>query len=202
MVNPNRQDHNDVDIPGTIYLVDVRGQVRGQHASEKSDIVLVPQPSKDPEDPLNWNTCRKLFALVCMCIYTFIQVIGAASITSVYETIISKTSLTLTDLNEGFGYIYLLQGWGCLFWQPLAIQYGKRPVYLFTLLANCALLVWIPYSTVSRGQFIGTRILQGFFGAPIESLCEVSVTDLVRIGRSSRSYGNGSACSSQTVNLG
>lgn len=30
----------------------------------------------------------------------------------------------------------LFFGWGCLVWQPLALQYGKRPVYLFSILAT------------------------------------------------------------------
>jgi MFS family permease len=38
-------------------------------------------------------------------------------------------------------------------------------------------MVWVPY-TKSNGTWIASKILQGFFGAPIESLCEISVTDV------------------------
>lgn len=41
-----------------------------------------------------------------------------------------------------------------------------------------AIMIWVPY-TKTNGQWIASKILQGFFGAPIESLCEISVTDLV-----------------------
>ena len=40
-------------------------------------------------------------------------------------------------------------------------------------------MMWQPY-TRSNGQWIATKILQGFFGAPMESLAEVSVSDVVR----------------------
>jgi hypothetical protein len=41
-------------------------------------------------------------------------------------------------------------------------------------------MIWAPYTT-SNGQWIANKILQGFFGAPIESLCEISVSDLVSL---------------------
>lgn len=41
-------------------------------------------------------------------------------------------------------------------------------------------MIWVPY-TKTNGQWIASKILQGFFGAPVESLCEISVTDLVSI---------------------
>jgi len=45
------------------------------------------------------------------------------------------------------------------------------------LLATMGIQIWAPY-TKSNGQWIANKILQGFFGAPIESLCEISVTDI------------------------
>ena len=40
-----------------------------------------------------------------------------------------------------------------------------------------AIMIWVPY-TNTNGQWIVSKLLQGFFGAPVESLCEISVTDI------------------------
>ena len=38
-------------------------------------------------------------------------------------------------------------------------------------------MIWVPYTT-TNGQWIASKLLQGFFGAPVESLCEISVADI------------------------
>lgn len=126
---------------------------------------------------LNWSPARKALSTTCMGVYTLMVGIASAAIYSVLEPIAEDTGLTLGDLNAGTGYMFLAFGWGCLCWQPLALQYGKRPVYLLSILATLAIQVWAPY-TKSNGQWVANKVLQGFFGAPIESLCEISVTDM------------------------
>ncbi|KAF2014697.1 MFS transporter [Aaosphaeria arxii CBS 175.79] len=165
-------------IPGTVHLVDLLGTMHAQHAKgSQRDIVLVPAPSPDPDDPLNWSPARKALSTACMCIYTFVVGLTSAAIYSVFAPISEETSLTLDDLNRGTGYMFLFFGWGCLIWQPLALQYGKRPVYLLSILITIATQIWAPH-TRTNGHWIANKIVQGFAGAPIESLCEISITDI------------------------
>jgi hypothetical protein len=59
-----------------------------------------------------------------------------------------ETGISVATLNQGTGHMFLLAGWGLLFWQPLSLQYGKRPVYLISALGALVrgqfLSFWIP----------------------------------------------------------
>ncbi len=80
--------------------------------------------------------------------------------------------LSVGDLNAGTGYLFLLAGWGLLFFQPFALQYGKRPTYLISTAATIALTMWGPHAK-GNGQWIAKNVLGGFFGSPIEALPEM-----------------------------
>ena len=55
-------------IPGTVHLIDLEDIIRAKHASGGNrDIVLVPAPSADPDDSLNW-ILRELLSTTCMCV--------------------------------------------------------------------------------------------------------------------------------------
>ncbi|KAF6823016.1 major facilitator superfamily transporter [Colletotrichum plurivorum] len=163
--------------PGTTRLVDVDGSVAGQHAADQGDIILIPRPCEDPEDPLNWTKKRKLLATSCVIVYTIMIAIPSSAVYSVVTPIRQATGLSLTDINNGTGIMFLFYGWGCIIWQPLALQYGKRPAYLASLVANIIILATAPMCT-TKHTYLASRILLGLFGAPVESLCEISITDI------------------------
>ncbi len=53
-------DSKHLGIPGTVRLVDAEHEFS---LSETGDVILVPQPTSDPEDPLNWKPWRKRRAI-------------------------------------------------------------------------------------------------------------------------------------------
>lgn len=51
---PAAHNEHHAHIPGTVHLVDLEGTMHAKHAKGgQKDIVLVPAPSSDPDDPLN-----------------------------------------------------------------------------------------------------------------------------------------------------
>lgn len=60
--------HDEIDfeaIPGTVHLLDLDHNMLTRHASNQKEIVLIPTPSDDPDDPLNWSPRRKALSTAC-----------------------------------------------------------------------------------------------------------------------------------------
>ncbi len=56
-------------MPGTIHLVDLEGVLRVKHAlGGQRDVVLLPPPSDDLDDPLNWSARRKALSTACISV--------------------------------------------------------------------------------------------------------------------------------------
>lgn len=91
--------------PGTVRLIDMTGELDTKHADGKhqDDIILIPHPSEDPEDPLNWAWRRKVLATSCVLVYTIMIAIPSSAVYSVVTPIRTHTSLSLTDINNGTG---------------------------------------------------------------------------------------------------
>lgn len=54
-------------IPGTVTLIDLEHVVATRHLDRgERDIILIPAPSDDPDDPLNWSRRRKLLSTICV----------------------------------------------------------------------------------------------------------------------------------------
>ncbi|TVY24294.1 putative MFS-type transporter protein [Lachnellula hyalina] len=169
--------HSDV-LPGTVHLVDLAGtlNVRHEEGGEK-DIVLLPQPTNEHDDPLNWTRPRKLLSVDLM----LLAVLSGCFMTTLLSVslldIEKDTGIPLATLNSGVGVQYLFYGWSNLLWQPLGLSYGRRPVILVGAVGMLACSVWTAYVS-SSGEWYANRLLIGAFYGPIETLIEVCISDV------------------------
>ncbi|KAL8386974.1 hypothetical protein RB595_010253 [Gaeumannomyces hyphopodioides] len=172
----NNRDREE-EVPGTVRLVDINGSGEGAHDKSNAEIVLVPRPSADPNDPLNWSDRRKLVTVSMAYLYIIGTGIATSLQYSVLADITRDTGISTADLVQGTGLMFLFFGWACLIWQPIALTYGRRGVYLVTMLLTVAMMEWTARSS-SAMEWMAHRILIGVIVSPIESLCEVTVFDM------------------------
>ncbi|KAG7897546.1 hypothetical protein KL907_005415 [Ogataea polymorpha] len=122
--------HTEIDfsaVPGTSHLVDLDHSEQAV-AETKEGIVLIPTPSDDPNDPLNWSRNRKWLNMFCIIVYVFGGCIPACCIYSILTDISAEPEINITtsQLNAGTGYWFLFLGIGGLFMMPLA-QHRTSP---------------------------------------------------------------------------
>ncbi|GJJ06569.1 hypothetical protein Clacol_000762 [Clathrus columnatus] len=155
------------NVPGTVPLLDLlqKGLARSQKHEKgiDSNVILVPQPSDDPRDPLNWPRWRK------ECLFWVLS-FGAGLVRGAIGHL----------LNPGF--VILSKEWGVSVdtvaaTAPLAVKYGRRPVYIVAALLLFFCSIW---SALSQGlsSFTGSRVLQGFGEAPFEALVTATIADI------------------------
>jgi hypothetical protein len=93
---------SDLPVPGTVRLIDATGDLSVKHG-EKADIVLIPQPSSDPSDPLNWSWSRKTHNRFWQVMWTFIGVAITCALAPVYPMIEDDTGIPVSNITTGVG---------------------------------------------------------------------------------------------------
>ncbi|KAI5297562.1 hypothetical protein KEM56_004726, partial [Ascosphaera pollenicola] len=92
-------DNSFTDVPGTVFLVDDEGDMT--NSRRNGDIVLVPQPTNSPADPLNWPRLKKFWCLALISAYACVNSYGENNWGAAWTTISQATGLTIGQMNGG-----------------------------------------------------------------------------------------------------
>ncbi|KAK0659708.1 major facilitator superfamily transporter [Cercophora samala] len=190
-----------VDVPGSVQLLaspspqpstpppdDNESPPNSQKTTPDGRVILSPQPSPSPHDPLNWPPWRRDAALTVLGLYSLLGggitpllAAGFREISHDYNVPLSSVALTT-------GLIMLGLGVGCVIASPTAILYGKRPVYLTSAVMFLLTSVWCALSPNFTSLLVA-RVVQGVAVSPVEALPSATITELfflhergVRIG--------------------
>ncbi|KAK0265813.1 hypothetical protein B0A54_12923 [Friedmanniomyces endolithicus] len=191
-------DKNLQHVPGTATLEDLTEPHTGtpHHGNVKhgkDGIILVPQPSDDPRDPLNWPLWRRDLITGILCLLSVIA--------STLSPLLAANTLTLTLYFEtSFTNIALLTGYHLLgvgiagfIFVASARVWGKRHLYLIGTIIIIISSAWGGASGDGNAEatligvqrrkrlynsLLAARFFQGIGLAPFEALVNASVGDL------------------------
>ncbi|KAH6637254.1 major facilitator superfamily domain-containing protein [Chaetomium tenue] len=174
-------------VPGTAFMTDQddlppeyaeipREQLK--HGTGRyADVILVPQPSDDPNDPLNWPQWRKELILVICGLSAAVVGAYGPMLSPGFLEIAANLDISIDVLAQSTAWLILCIGLSLFITNPLAKIIGRRPVYLVAIVIMFVTSVW--GATVQRyDSFLGSRIVAGFGMAPFEVLVQCTIGDM------------------------
>ncbi|UZJ55695.1 hypothetical protein CBS101457_005015 [Exobasidium rhododendri] len=145
-------------LPKTVTRVTTLGDQAGtlQNYTAQGRTILIPTPSDDPNDPLNWSKAYKCIAII-------------------------QTSMSFGTEPAKTAYLYscaaLLQGVSMFAWSPFITKFGKRPVYVFSFILYTATTFGAGACKTWKAQ-LALRIIAGAAAGAGELLGPVTITDI------------------------
>lgn len=169
---------NDDFIPGTVHLVDTSHDLNVEKMKGgDSDIILQPQPLDDVNDPLRWLQKKKNFQFSMLFVWSVFLAVAVNWTGPYYTEWTEEFNCTLGQINIYQGLIFLFLGIGCAVLQPTALKLGRRFVYLLcTILGIVGNAIGINATRIQT--LYASGVLLGLAAAPVDSLVEISSTDV------------------------
>ncbi|EJD04924.1 MFS general substrate transporter [Fomitiporia mediterranea MF3/22] len=151
-----------------------------KHAKGKNEghIVLVPQPSDDPNDPLNWPTWKKHMVFFVLVYGTVVCGVLGPIVSADLVGIAAEFDRSVQAISRALGSALVLAlAFATVVWSVSSIKFGKRPVFLLSSLMMFAGSM-IASFTKNYNMLLGSRILQGVGEAVLEFLVGASIADI------------------------
>lgn len=138
----------------------------------------MPQPSQDPNDPLNWSRTWKWLTMSSMALSTFNWVFSPLSLAPQVPYYMKSFDSTLPAVINFIGVSILVLGFTNLIWIPLSRGFGRRPMAIVTTLITTASCIWRAKATTYH-SFLGAAVLCGIGASPGETLGPILIADIM-----------------------
>ncbi|KAH8810615.1 major facilitator superfamily domain-containing protein [Xylogone sp. PMI_703] len=171
-------------VPGTVHIGrETEEQARltanlkrgtGRHAG----LVLVPQPSESPNDPLNWSYASRCFQSVFLSCGTGLLAGTHNFLNPAAVQMAKELHTSVTDVSRSVSLVLLTLGISAVFTSPAARIWGKRPVFLVSnVIAIIGYVIVIARPESIKALYAG-RSIHGLGISALEYLVSSSVGDL------------------------
>lgn len=166
-------------IPGTRRLYDENGHsLTGDSSLQKSgSIVLVPQPTNSPNDPLRWSLWRKIWHSLLVLYMVGFTAATSNNAGSGSDGVNEEYGISYDVFNTGAGVLFIGIGYWALLSSPLVHLYGRRLGYLASLVLNIGGLIW--YARIdSVSGVVWSQLFVGAAESVGEATAQLSLLDI------------------------
>ncbi|OQD64991.1 hypothetical protein PENPOL_c006G01245 [Penicillium polonicum] len=137
---------------------------------------LDPIPTMDPADPYNWPSWKKSTNLGLVAFHACMGTFTAAAIICAYEDIAEDLGVSIQRVSYLTSLQIAILGGAPLFWKPLSHRFGRRPVFLLSLILSCVCNIGCAKST-DYASMAACRALVSFFISPAMAIGSAVVTE-------------------------
>ncbi|RDB19503.1 Protein HOL1 [Hypsizygus marmoreus] len=175
-------------VPGTALLSDL-GIVHGQQVKideagslkrgtgRHAHVILIPQPSNDPKDPLNWSTWKKEACFWSLAFAASLDGALSPMVGPGYVLLSKQFGVSVDDVASSFGSILLGLACFMLLQNCLAVKFGHRIVYLGSVTLMFISCIWCAVSP-SMASIRASRVFQGFGMSALQSLVASTIEQI------------------------
>ncbi|KAM3076129.1 Major facilitator superfamily transporter [Clarireedia jacksonii] len=168
---------NEDFIPGTSRLVEDFEQSENSRLLKHGDIVLEPQPTSSPHDPLNWSPLRKYWHATLVCFITGLTAATANDAGSAQDGLNEEYGFSYDTMNIGAGVLFIGIGYWTLLISPAAWLYGRRLPYIICLTLGVVGAIWLA-RVHTTSDSIWNQLFVGASEACAEANVQLSLSDI------------------------
>lgn len=99
---------------------------------------LDPIPDMSDADPYNWPHWKKVVNLLLVAFHAFMATFTASALSSIFIDIAKDLGCSVQRASYMTSIQILVSGVAPLFWAPLSDRYGRRPIFLISLICSLA----------------------------------------------------------------
>ncbi|KAI1655020.1 MFS general substrate transporter [Daldinia decipiens] len=160
---------------GTVLLF--KENLDGERHHGNKDLILFPQPSTDPNDPLRWPRWRKNMAYASVCAFACTNNISGTVYSDVFVLISEHFNVSVDEASGLISWVILTLGVSNFIWVPSALYFGKRPVFILACAITFAAAIWAA-STDSFASLQAACVVGGLGGGASEALGAAIINDI------------------------
>ncbi|KAL2069305.1 hypothetical protein VTL71DRAFT_15643 [Oculimacula yallundae] len=164
-------------LPGTSRLFENDAQAASSHLKRHGNIVLSPQPTDSPNDPLNWGRPRKYLHAILLIFITGFTAATANDAGSAQDGMNEEYGISYAAMNTGAGVLFVGIGYWTFLISPAAALYGRRIPYLIGITWGLIGALWFAHVKGTRDS-IWNQLFVGASESAAEANVQLSLSEI------------------------